>query len=661
MAGAASSRARAAQPDAINGAWLVPLYVISPIFPVVFRTDAAPRPTSKAVFAGAALTAAAVPLAVYGIDGGAYDIVPRQTLGIVVWSVLALGWASGVLPRTRIPVPMRVAVLGLLGLCLLCALSLVWTESPERTIEDLARDAHYLGIVLLVASVADRRTAPWILGGCFVAAIVVLGLAMASRLVPSAFPSNETGRIFETSRLAYPLNYWNALGALAAMTVAMAAALSAHLPSRRLRAAALAVTPLAAAVVFLTYSRAAVIGTAVAVILVVGLARHRLTTLTHVAVAGVSSALVLVVIRHHREIADAKGSAGAWAAGAVLVAAMAACALAATLSTKLDAVRVPRNVGRPLLGSAAVAACAVLLIVGPGYASDAWDEFTRPSTLSSYDPVARLSTLSGYRYEIFRSDWEAFTAHPLTGTGSGTFEFWFNRTGGAPALRDGHSLFLEPLAELGVGGLIAVLVALGGLAAGCMLAVRRERHPSAAAVVIAGSAAFLVFCVQAGVDWLWECTAVTAIALVASVAVSGIGAQRGQQLATRWRLGGVLVALAAVGLQIPGMVSIREQRASERAAARGDMSAALARANAAVGAAPWSSSAQARRALVLEARGDVAGALPSLTRAAELEPTNWRWPLLRARVHAQLGHPAQAIDDLREAKRLRPESKFLAR
>lgn len=95
-------------------------------------------------------------------------------------------------------------------------------------------------------------------------------------------------------------------------------------------------------------------------------------------------------------------------------------------------------------------------------------------------------------------------AHPLLGTGAGTFAIVYH---GAVPGHDAHSLYLQALAELGPIGLLLV-VALFGLA--LVVAVRRN--------LAAPAAGLAVYALAAGVDWDWQLPAVTvaALALVAA-------------------------------------------------------------------------------------------------------------------------------------------------
>jgi O-antigen ligase len=112
---------------------------------------------------------------------------------------------------------------------------------------------------------------------------------------------------------------------------------------------------------------------------------------------------------------------------------------------------------------------------------------------------------AGDRTAYWHAARHAGLAHPLGGTGAGTFAVDYS---GNPPARDAHSLYLQAFAELGVVGLLLV-VALFAIP----LAVALRRRLS---VPGAGLAVYLV---SAGVDWDWQLPAVTvaALALAASL------------------------------------------------------------------------------------------------------------------------------------------------
>src|SRR5690349_10029363 len=159
-------------------------------------------------------------VAFLGFEGGGFDPLIHDQVGVGIWWVLAIGVLVGALPRVG-PSRLALLALGLLaGFVIWTALSLIWTESSERTGADLARLLGYLGVFSLILFVRAPRE-PQRLVSAVGAAIAFLALlALLSRLHPAWFPAaDQTAEFLDDSRerLSYPLNYWNALGALIAV------------------------------------------------------------------------------------------------------------------------------------------------------------------------------------------------------------------------------------------------------------------------------------------------------------------------------------------------------------------------------------------------------------------------------------------------------------
>lgn len=122
------------------------------------------------------------------------------------------------------------------------------------------------------------------------------------------------------------------------------------------------------------------------------------------------------------------------------------------------------------------------------------------------DDLAR----AGDRPHYWHVAWEDVRDAPLVGRGAGAFDLsWLERRPIDANAQDAHSLYLETLAELGLVGLVLLLLAL---APPLVVALRGTRAPAAAA----GYAAFLV---HAGVDWDWELPAVTVAGLLCGSAL----------------------------------------------------------------------------------------------------------------------------------------------
>ena len=89
-------------------------------------------------------------VAFLGLEGGGYDPLVHDQVGIAAWWGLLATVAAGMLPRRRLS-PAALGALGLLAaFALWIGFSLIWTESVEKTFVDLARALSYLGIFALV-------------------------------------------------------------------------------------------------------------------------------------------------------------------------------------------------------------------------------------------------------------------------------------------------------------------------------------------------------------------------------------------------------------------------------------------------------------------------------------------------------------------------------
>jgi hypothetical protein len=598
---------------------------------------------------------------VYALRGGAYDLVAFEEYGLLIWWLLAIGIAVGALPRRR-PAPVVLLLCGaLLAYAGWTALSMIWTQSGELTTEEIARSLDYLGLLLLLSTVLGRDTWRGGAAGLALGALAVCVVAVASRLVPAAFPANVVGILFKTNRLSYPFGYWNAVAAWGAMAATIGLAWSAHDSSRARRAVALTLVPAAVLATYLSYSRAGVLGTALGAAFVFAASRNRLTVVVHAAVAAAGSAAAIVAARAAPQIARGTGDRGSLTVAAVLVCGMVLCFLAAwmTDANGVDDWRLPRRQARTAFAVGAVAVLIAAAVVGPTVARHAWHSFSTPVLVTkANDPAARLLSLSGTRYAVWKSAFHAFEAHPLDGTGAGTFEFWWNSHSGGVLgfFRNAHNLWLENMAELGLPGLLLIL-AVGVAAVAVGVSVRRKvSRPTSVGVSTAFLGAFVVFLFHASVDWMWQSTAVTVLALAGLAVLGARLAERMPPLKAWMRAGFVVLALGAGALQLPGLVSTRDIRGSQAAEQARNGNLALSLANDAVSAEPWSASAYEQRGLVLEAAGRYREAAAALRQAASDEPANYVHWLGLARVETELGHVAAALSDYSRAHRLRPQS-----
>jgi hypothetical protein len=594
------------------------------------------------------------------LRGGSYSPLPRgETFVLVLW-VLTLGIALGLLPAYRPPRGAWVAVAAIVALAGWTAVGLLWTESAERTVGEAARTLGFAGVLLLVLVTFGGRA--WSVAAlCVTAATVaVTAVALVSRLAPDLVSSAlSSAGLYR--RLGWPLNYWNALGTWAAMSFALGLAVSAHAPARWVRGGALGGISLAIPVAYLTYSRGAAVAIVLAVAGVVALSRHRWQAAANAALAATGGGVVVLVIRDHPQIATGRGTDGAEAVAAVaiLVVGLCICAGLAGLTERVAGFRLPRRAATASLAAVATIGLVGAVAVGPALADRVWTSFQqRDETESVSDPAQRLGNLSGIRSELWAVGLDAFRDHPLHGTGGGTYEFVWNRDARHDSpVRDAHSLYVETLAERGLPGLLLLVAALAALLVTGLRTCLRERDDARAGVAGGCVVAFAVLCISAGVDWMWELTAVTVLGLVCGgLACMASSTERPVALRAPVRIAGALAALACLVVQLPPLVGASEIRHSREAIREGRVEEALSAADTAVDVQPWAAGGYLQRALVLERAGELGVAARDARRATTKEPTNWQTWLILGRIEAERNRLKPAVQAARRARDLNPRS-----
>lgn len=622
-------------------------------------------------------------LVVYlGLEGGGYDPLVHDRVGIAIWWLLLAGVVVGALPRRRLPTLAWVALALFAAFVAWTALSLSWTESAERTSADLARVCGYLGAfclaVFAVGGLNPRRLVSALAAG--IAVVAVVGLL--SRLHPAWFPtSHETAQFLSSGRerLSYPLNYWNGLAGLIAIGAPLLLQVATCARTIAVRALAAAALPAIALAAFFTLSRGGIAAAFIALAVFLALTPDRLPKLLTATFAAVGSLVLIVATTHRDALQHALQNGAAHDQGnEVLVLTLVVCTvvglLQVGLSTALRQGRRPswtavsRHQSRVALAVAALAVLiAAVALDAPGRAADGWDEFKGQAAPGR--GAERLGSVAGEsRYQFWSAAVDENASRPLTGTGSGTFEYWWARNGGVPEIaHDTHSLYLQTLGELGIVGLL-VLVAflLAALVGGGRNVVRATRARPELAAAFAGCVAF---CITAISDWTWQMPIIAiAFLLLAAVLVGGeqTGAEESPDdsrsgLKLPLRLAVALVALIAiVAISVP-LASTSLVRKSEAEARAGDLPAALSAARSAQNAQPDAASPRLQQALVLESQGNLTAAAAAAGAATERESTNWRTWLVLSRIEAELGDAFAAVRAYRQARTLNPFSELFER
>ena len=347
------------------------------------------------------------------------------------------------------------------------------------------------------------------------AAIALAGLL--TRLLPDVFPISSG---FLPERVSFPLTYWNAMGVACALGAVLVLHLTASGREHAIvRVVAAALLPPIAVTLYLTFSRGAIWVLPLGFVLYVLLAQPR-GLLTGLPAAGIPAALAvedrlrqraagargLRHLRGRREPGPPRRRWSCWPAPR----APPRCGPRRCRWTGGSRRSRSRRTTGASCASALSGGLVIALLLGalaadaPRRISDARATFSEGRYMDySADLRTRLtSAVDNGRIDNWRVALDGFDAQPLHGTGAGTYRITWDADRPAPPIKvnDGHSLYLEVLSELGVVGLVLLLVALG---TPLVVAAARlggpERHAHGAFL-----AAGVMLLAHAAIDWDWE-------------------------------------------------------------------------------------------------------------------------------------------------------------
>ncbi|PWU25273.1 MAG: hypothetical protein C5B48_02145 [Candidatus Rokuibacteriota bacterium] len=598
----------------------------------------------------------------FGFNAGGYFPDSVGFAALVVAAGLVVRIASVDSPFAGFSRPLAVAAGGLGLFALWVLVSGRWSHAPARALVEFDRALLFLLALVLLGSLPRSSTnLRWALRGLAVAIFAVCVTGLATRLLPDTFPIAST---VANNRLSYPLTYWNSLGLLGVLGAILCFHLSCSRSEPPLaRALGAAAVPVLAVTVYFTFSRGAIAAGIVglAAYLIAGRPRALATGM----LATVPATVIAVVIAYHADLlatTDPTSSAATSqghdvALGVALCAAAALIVRAALLwaDPRVPGLRVPRRV---LLGAGAVTVVlAVALTVAldvPGGIADQYDKFVnnKGGGGTAGDLRTRLTNpANNGRIDAWRVAYHTFRDAPFKGSGAGTYENdWLERRPTPSFVRDGHSLYLETLGELGIVGLVLLLVGLVPIL--LVSAVRsRGRDRAVYGVVFAMS---LTWALRAGIDWDWEMPVVTLWVFAVGGIVLARGAREEPAEAPapvlRWAAAGACVAIAIV----PGLLLVSQTRLDDaaNAFARGDCPAAVSDADSSIDALSNRPQPYEIRGYCRARDGDMRAAMGQFEEAVSHDPRNWTYHFDLALARGAAGFDPRA--ESAEAVRLNP-------
>ncbi len=159
------------------------------------------------------------PLPDHLLAGGGLNLSTRTPVEIALTLACGIGIAAAILlaPPGRSVYGAWAAGL-LLALAALSALSAIWSVQPDASWQDAGRLFAYSAVFALAVLLARAAPAHWsaVLGGVLLAAVLVCGYALLTKVFPNAIGIEQNyGHVY--ARLREPYGYWNAIGLAAAL------------------------------------------------------------------------------------------------------------------------------------------------------------------------------------------------------------------------------------------------------------------------------------------------------------------------------------------------------------------------------------------------------------------------------------------------------------
>ena len=649
----------------------------------------------RASVASAALGATLAAVALLARGGNDVGRMAAVEIAIVIAAAVVLAAAALVARRDK-PLYGAVALTCFAIFTAVTALSMNWSIAPDETLEEAARSFAYLAI--FAAAVAGARlapdAAPVVVRGILLAAVAVVLYALASRVWPGAF-EDALG-----ARLGEPYDYWNALGATAALAVLPAVWLGTREAAPpATRALAYPALGLLILTILLTQSRGALVAAGLALVVWLAVVPLRLRTLLVLAVPAAAAAPVAAWALSKDAFTEAFETLAAREAVAgdfgLLVLLMTSVLLAVGLvGEHVGSGRALHLVTRRRLGVAAVAAvCAVPLVALTSVAasdrglsgtiSDRFDDLT-DNTVAPPEGAARLGSVSSSRGGYWRQAGNVFEERPVVGTGAGTF-----RIARLPYRRDqtvsghAHGFVPQTIADMGLVGLAAALALLAAwlVAAARATGLERRREgrlrpewSTERTALCALALCALAFGLQSAIDWTWFVPGPSAMALVAAGYVAGRGPLQAlgemplhRERRPLWRRPEPERIAAAAAVLVAAVLcawAVWQPEASERASDRafeelatGDVDAAAREADRARDVNPYSPEPLYAKAAVLVAAKRPTDAYHALEQAVKEHPRDPDTWLRLARFELdRLDLPQRAVQSLRGAFHLDPYS-----
>jgi hypothetical protein len=477
--------------------------------------------SSQSIAMAALLVLPAALVIYFAFSSGGFFPGP-PALGAVILCVVLLVRALAGNPFEGIGWPGAIVTALLSLYTLLTLVSQHWSHSPGLALESFDRALLYLLVFVLFTSLGGSgQRIGWMVRALATTITGICVCAVITRMLPRVWP---IGLQFASSRLSFPITYWNALGLFAGFGII----LCVHLSSDRreyaaIRILAAAAIPMLATTLYFTLSRGAIGATLIGLVVYLVAGRPRLWASTAITAVPTSAIAVKVAYDAGQLTSAHPTSAHAVSQGhhvavilliCVVDAAVARALFVVTLDRLWRLVKLPGSVQRRFLWiwwPGIVVVVLVLVAVFHGRIDRGYHDFKKAGTPTQHgDLRTRLtSVVNDNRLPLWRVAWREFKAKPVLGQGAGTFENSWDRYGtkAAGSVVNAHSLYLENLDELGIVGAGLLVAAILTMLAVTAIRIRGPNRPLLASVF----AVLIMWALHAGFDWDWQMPVVTLV------------------------------------------------------------------------------------------------------------------------------------------------------
>lgn len=636
----------------------------------VIAIDGAARSSRRPVLDPLTVAAVllALTLAISPLLSGYYSFTAWAPLSIAIIVLLVL---LTLVTRPALSRPGMMASAGLALLVVLSFASIAWAESRDSAWTSANRIALYAAIFAVgVLAVRRRRSAE--------AVMLILGLPalLTSAVLAALLATGGAGTAYLLGRLDQPMGYVNGTAGLFAMGIWPWIAAAEVARRRSVRVAAAGGAGLIAAIAVTTQARALIPAFLVTTALVMIAAPGRTRRALHLAII---AAAILVSAHWTLRIYSSTGpvqqympprgvlrDAGIAIIGAGVVAAGLKLALE-RLASRIEEprrIQVSRWLGRGMLIGVATLGVTVALLAH-GTIATQWNDFTHMNPEQAA-PNRFLALGSGFRYDLWRVALNEFEANPIGGAGAGNYDDAYYRLRHNPqSVTVPHSLEMQMLAELGIGGIIALMLFSGGILRGGLSADRRTLAGQDPGVRIAALGMFSAWFTATSFDWLYDIPGLTGMAILAAAILVVHEPARtthrsqpidvaGARLKHKAPVAAALALLALLAASLGRQYVATLYADAGHALVAKAPNRALRTLRSAEQLDPWSLQTQYDIASAYARLDDYAAARTVLQHAEQLEPDNYVPPALLGDIATRAGDHRVALAAYRRALALDP-------